>query len=103
MKIRYILLGLIALATTVFARFPSAPNDRTKPPSLPLPAAYQIAITALGQSTNQFHCVSASASAELSSPGWKFTFSSTNISVIPKCFYVEFDGKVYEDDAWVPQ
>ena len=100
MKTRYILLGLFAIATTVFARFPSAPYDRTKPPpSLPLPAAYQMAITALGQATNQFHCVS----AELSSPGWKFSFFSTNASVLPKCFYVEFEGKVYEDDAYVPQ
>ena len=103
MKTRYILLGLFAIATTVFARFPSAPYDRTKPPSLPLPAAYQMAITALGQATNQFHYVSASASAELSSPGWKFSFFSTNASVLPKCFYVEFEGKVYEDDAYVPQ
>jgi hypothetical protein len=103
MKARYIIFGLLGISTVVLARFPSVPWDNTKPPSLALPIAYQSAITLLGQATNQFHCVSANVSREFASPGWKFTFFSTNASVMPRCFYVEFDGKVYEDDDRMPQ
>ncbi len=105
MKTNYIFLGLLVISTAVFARFPSgsAPWDKAKPPSLPLPAAYQLAIAALGQATNQFHCVDARLSTELSLPGWHFTFYSTNISVTPRCFCVEFDSNAIEDDSYVPQ
>ena len=71
--------------------------------ALPMPVAYEIAVTALGEGTNQFHCVGANVSTELSEAGWKFTFFSTNAAVLPKSFYVVFDGKAYEDDGWVPQ
>jgi hypothetical protein len=36
-------------------------------------------------------------------PGWHFTFYSTNISVTPRCFCVEFDSNAIEDDSYVPQ
>ena len=98
MKTRYILLGLVALATTVFASLVMPPWDNTKAPSLSLPAAYQLAVTSLGSATNQFHCVGASINTEFSSPGWYFTFYSTNAAARQRCFCVEFDGKVIEDN-----
>ena len=102
MKTRYILLGLLVVATAIFARAVRL-WDNTKPPTLPLPAAYQLAITALGQATNQFHCVSAGITTEYGSGGWDFTFFSTNASTIPRVFCVEFDGKVHEEDLSKPQ
>src|ERR1039457_7016623 len=103
MKTRYILLGLLVVSTAVFASLIGPPWDNTKPPTLPLPAAYQLAVTALGSATNQFHCVSASINTEFSSPGWYFTFCSTNTSSAfrnpnKRCVCVEFDGKVIEDN-----
>jgi len=101
MKMRYILLGLLVVATAVFARAVRL-WDNTKPPTLPLPVAYQLAVTALGQATNQFHCVSAGVTTD-PGPGWDFTFYSTNASGIPRIFCVEFDGNVIEEDLSKPQ
>jgi len=103
MKTRYIVLGLAALTTTVFASLIGPPWDNTKAPSLSMPAAYQLAVTALGSATNEFHCVGASINTEFSSPGWYFTFYSTNATAtirhpIKRCFCVEFEGKVIEDN-----
>jgi hypothetical protein len=102
MKTRYILLGLLVVSMAVFARA-FVPWDKTKPPALPLPVAYQLAVTKLGSATNQFHCVSASISTEFSTPGWDFAFYSTNASVIPRFLCVEFDGTVIEEDLSKPQ
>ena len=101
MKTRSVILSLLAVSTAVFASLSGPPWDDTKPPTLPLPAAYQLAITALGSATNQVHCVGASINTEFSSPGWYFTFHSTNAANTfrnKRCFCVEFDGKVIEDN-----
>ena len=97
MKARYILLGLLAVSTVVLARI-VIPWDNTKPPTLPLPLAYQLAATTLGSATNQFHCVTARLSNDFGGPGWYFYFYSTNASVMQRCFCVKFDGTVIEDD-----
>lgn len=99
MKTRYILLGLAALATTVFAQVSGPPNgpdyDNSKPPTLPLPTAYQFAFTALGTATNQLYCVEAHLTRAWGQPRWSFTFSSTNKT--QKIMTVDFEGKVQED------
>jgi hypothetical protein len=101
MKIRHILLGLVALATAVFASS-VVPYDITKPPSLTLPVGYELAVSALGSATNQFHCISASIYTDaVVSPhgGWLFTFSSTNTPPKSKFVTVEFGGKVHVEDT----
>jgi hypothetical protein len=94
MKTRYILLSLVALTTTVFAMI-GPPYDNSKPPTLPLPAAYQLAFTALGSDTNQFYCVGAHLTTDFVQPRWSFTFCSTNKT--QKIMTVDFEGKVQED------
>lgn len=82
----------------LFAR-PAWPGyDESKPPSLPLPVAYEKAMTYLGQATNQYHCVRASVSNRLVRDGeWDFTFAaSTPTNGVPnnKQIVVCFDGTV---------
>jgi len=101
MKTRYILLGLVALATTVLASI-VMPYDTSKPPSLTIPAGYELAVSALGTATNQFHCISASIYTDaVVSPqgGWLFTFRSTNAPPKSKFVTVEFGGKVHVEDT----
>jgi hypothetical protein len=95
MKTRYILLGLAALATTVFAQVNGPHYDNSKPPPLPLPTAYQFAFAALGTATNQLYCVEAHLTRDWGQPRWSFTFSSTN--KMQKIMTVDFEGKVQED------
>ncbi len=72
--------------------------DETKPPSLPLPVAYEKAMASLGQATNQYHCVRVSVSNALVRDGeWDFTFTtSTPTNGVPYYKYIEvyFDGTV---------
>jgi hypothetical protein len=98
MKIRYIILSLLAVSTILFAR-PIIPYDNSKPPSLSLPAGYELALAALGSATNQFHCISANISTDFGSPGWFFTFYSTNTPPRNKFVTVEFGGKVHVEDV----
>ena len=100
MKARHILLGLLVVSTAVFATIIGPPYDKSKPPTLALPAAYQLAISALGSATNQFHCVSATISQEISAPAWYFTFCSTNTPTKQRWIVVEFGGKVFEDNGF---
>ncbi len=96
MKTRYILLSLVILATALFAQVGGAPPyDNSKPPTLPLPTAYQFAFTALGPATNQLYCVEAHLTMDWGQPRWSFTFSSTNKT--QKIMTVDFAGKVQED------
>ena len=99
MKTRYILFASFAFAVAVFAmplRWPR--YDESKPPSLPLPAAYEKAMASLGQATNQYHCVRASVSNMLVRDGeWDFTFvTSIATNGVPniKEIGVYFDGTV---------
>ena len=97
MKTRYILLSLVALATTVFAMI-GPPYDNSKPPALPLPVAYQLAFTALGSNNKQFYCVGAHLTTDFIQPRWSFTFCSTNKP--QKVMTVDFKGKVQEDHGF---
>jgi hypothetical protein len=96
-----VLLGLIATAITMYATIIGPPYDKSKPPSMLLPAAYQCAVEALGADTNQFHCVSATVSNEFVSEGeWYFTFCSTNSKLSPKLIAVGFNGKIIFDNGY---
>jgi hypothetical protein len=99
MKVKYVLLGLLAFTTVVFASVILPPYDNSKPPSLSLPAGYEIAMTALGSATNQFHCVSANITTDFGAPRWSFTFYSTNTPPRWKCMTVDFEGKSQEDNG----
>jgi len=93
-----LLLVLTVLAVCASAVRP--PYDKTQPPKMTLPDAYDRAIAALGPATNQFHCVSATLTNEFSDDGWYFTFYSTNSNVMPKLVVVEFNGKVIFDNGY---
>ncbi|MGH7952463.1 MAG: hypothetical protein ACREFE_11175 [Limisphaerales bacterium] len=98
--IRLILIISIGLTTVLFASFIPPSYDKTKPPGLPLPVAYNLAITALGVETNQYHCISADITTWFSPNGnWYFTFYSTNITMRPKFIAVDFQGRVGFDNG----
>jgi hypothetical protein len=92
MKMRYIILGLVVISTTVFASL-VIPYDKSKPPALPLPDAYRLAATTLGSLTNRFHCISA-VIPDFGQEAWLFTFCSTNTPPRSKFVTVYFSGKV---------
>jgi hypothetical protein len=101
MKCKLILILFTALvAVSLYASLIAPPYDKTKPPGISLPVAYERAIAALDSDTNQFHCVSATITTEFSSEGWYFTFCSTNSKVMPKLIVVEFNGKVIFDNGY---
>ena len=92
MKTRYILLGLLAVATAVFAGS-YWPWDNSKPAAISLPAAYDRALIALGSETNQLHCIGAQVSTEFRNDGgWQFVFYFTNNPPKRKIVYVDFVG-----------
>ncbi len=70
--------------------------DNSKPPTLSLPVAYQLAVAALGSATNQFHCVGAFITTGFGAPRWEFTFYNTNTTPVLKCMTVDFDSKTQE-------
>ena len=101
MKTRYIALVVIGFTTVLFAA-PVVSYDTTKPPSLSLPAAYEVATVALGSATNQLQCISAAIYTDaVVSPhgGWLFTFCSTNKPPTSKYVTVEFSGKFHVEDT----
>lgn len=98
MKIRTIVLIVLAFSTTIFAEV-GPPYDNSKPPPLLLPAAYQFAVAALGSATNEFHCVSASMTRDFGAPRWSFRFYSTNQPPRWKCLTVDKAGNVQEDSG----
>lgn len=98
MKIRYILLALLVVSAAAFSMGPL--YDDSKPPTLALPAAYQLAATALGSATNQFHCVSASITLNFGAPRWAFIFCSTNTPPIARWMTVDFGGKTKEEEGY---
>jgi hypothetical protein len=92
MKTRITLLVLLLCTGALLAR--NIAYNHSKPPRLPLGQAYDIAMTTLGQATNQFHCVSAGLAISFSPDGeWFFSFCSTNGT--QKYVTVEFDGKTH--------
>jgi hypothetical protein len=96
MKLKLIIPIILASTMILFASI-SVPYNNSKPPSLPLPVAYEDAMTALGSATNQFHCISASVATSFSPGGeWFFTFYSTNSR--PRWVTVEFNGKIHVED-----
>jgi hypothetical protein len=98
MKLSHALLILVASATVVFAHA-IMPYDNAKPPTMSLPVAYEQAIKALGSSTNQFHCISASISTWFGPPGWYFKFCTTNTPPKYEGVTVEFGGKIHVVDS----
>ena len=97
MKLSHTLLILVASATVVFARA-MLPYPDAEPPSMSLPAGYELAVKALGSSTNQFHCICATVAGPgftdaIPGPAWSFTFCSTNTPPKYKWVTVGFSGK----------
>jgi len=97
MKTRYGVLGIVALASTVFASLVMPAHDDSKPPAMPLPDAYRQAMIAFGSRTNQYHCVSATipdiVPPVVTPPAWLFTFYSTNTPPIKRQVYIEMNIK----------
>jgi hypothetical protein len=91
MKTPYVILGILAVYTTLLAG-PSMTYDNTKSPGLSLPAAYEIATHTLGSATNQFYCSGAGLANYWGKPMWSFSFSTTNSSPNHKVVWVYFDG-----------
>jgi hypothetical protein len=101
MKPILFLIFTLVFAITVFASVVLPPYNKSKPPSISLPVAYERAVAALGSATNEFHCISASVTTEFTSEGeWYFTFYSTNSNSMPKFIAVEFNGKVVFDNGF---
>ena len=99
MKPKFILLILLAMTAVLFASA-IIPYDNAKSPALPLPIAYDLAISALGVETNHFHCISANVETTFSRDGeWFFTFYSTNSK--PKWVTVEFSGKTHVENIMI--
>jgi hypothetical protein len=100
MKTLYLplLLSLAFLATTALAELLGKPYDDSKPPAIPLPAAYQLAVTRLGSATNQLHCVGACIRRDASGESrWSFTFYDTNTPPKWRGILVDFKGGTAED------
>jgi len=69
-----------------------------------LPGGYELAVKALGSSTNQFHCISgviagSGFSTAIAGPTWFFTFCITNTPPKYKWVTVGFDGKIHVEDS----
>jgi hypothetical protein len=105
MKTRYILFGLIIFSMAAFARVVKIGNvvvwpsyDYSKPSGVLLPVAYEQATAALGQATNQYHCISATVSNWNFKDGeWDFNFeaqSQTNGASPIRIIAVSFNGTV---------
>ena len=104
-------LALI-LAQSNFRRV-AAPYDGKTPPVLLLPEAYSLALTKLGQDTNQFYCVKTTCLDQLGTistsdgqhhaggDGWTFEFSNTN-GLLKKVF-VYFDKATFAHFDLGPQ
>src|ERR1022692_1842063 len=89
--------------TVLFAQWPVAherrqPYDGKKSPPVTLPEAYNLALAALGQNTNEFYCIMTTCLDRLpmmtsagvdDGEGWTFEFSNTNGSL--KHVLVYFD------------
>ena len=97
---KYLLIILTVLALTSLASLDVPPYDNSKPPKLPLPDAYQIAMKAMGSATNEFHCVGASITTDFGDPRWSFTFFSTNKMMPRRWMTVDFSGKTQEDNGY---
>ncbi|MDR3457549.1 MAG: hypothetical protein P4N60_08895 [Verrucomicrobiae bacterium] len=98
MKIRIILFATLICAGVLFAR--NMLYNHSITPRLPLDSAYKIAMTTLGQATNDFHCVGAGLAISFSPDGeWLFSFCSTNGN--NRYVTVEFDGKTHVEQILV--
>jgi hypothetical protein len=86
-----LMAGGIALARVIA-------YDEKKPPRLPLPDAYHLAMQALGTDTNKFHCISAGTLISRSPDGeWLFTFCDT--AGAKKNVFVFFDKQTRVGDG----
>jgi hypothetical protein len=67
----FLVLAAVMLAADKATSFRSVPR-------LPLPVAYDRALKALGQETNEFYCIGGTLTNVPPHGGWHFEFSSTN-------------------------
>ena len=76
---------------------PPKPYDGKTPPPVKLDEAYSKALSALGDATNQFYCVSATSLNHVPrtgflgavDKGWMFVFSNTNGTSKSVCVYFD--------------
>ncbi len=72
--------------------------DLNRKPPMPLPAAYEAAMKALGPETNRFHCVGAFLDGAVPGGDWVLRFHSTNSTDfwnLERYVTVGFTGRVY--------
>jgi hypothetical protein len=104
MKLKFLSVLLLAIVAAVaYASLQPPTYDNAKPPTLPLPSAYEKALAFLGPRTNEFHCIRATVTNAFSSDGeWYFSFYSTNANArFPlKQIDVSFGGRVIEDNGY---
>jgi hypothetical protein len=109
MKYRIFILAAICIvsasaiaATIAFTSVPTW-SDKGSPPRLSMPDAYSCAVAALGSTTNQFFCITATcAKSEHQNDGvWYFIFSNTN--GVKKTTYVYPDKKTRVTNSAGPQ
>jgi hypothetical protein len=94
MKMQCVLLSIFASGGAASADPVLKTYDDSKPPALPLPAAYERVYTAMGPFTNQFHCVSATITTNYSPEGqWLFIFCTTNKPPTSMRVTIDFAGK----------
>jgi len=95
---KHLLLFAIIGFSAVVAYAADKIYDAKQAPSLPLPVAYERAMSALGSETNQWHCISASLTTMFCPDGgWKLGFCSTN-SDRPRSVIVPFNGTPIVED-----
>lgn len=100
MKTILTVISLLVFATILYASVILPPYDKSKPPSLSLPVAYDHALSVIGAKTNELHCTSAELTTYFSSDGeWYFTFCSTNANARPKHIAVKFNGEAFLDNG----
>ncbi len=101
MKLKFVPALLFAMVAAVaYANLRSRPYDNTKPPTLPLPLAYEKALAFLGPKTNEYHCIIAVVTNVFTAKGdWYFDFYSTNANVRFPVEHIDvsFDGDVHQD------
>jgi len=98
MKKLFVLLGLIAFTTLVFATPHGPPYNNKVRPKLPMLTAYEIALKQVVATTNQYYCVSANIITDFGPPAWSFRFCATNSG--DNVIVVEFDGIAFPDTGF---
>ncbi len=72
--------------------------DLRNKPRMPLPAAYEAALKALGPETNQFYCVGAFLDGACPKGDWVLRFCSANLA--ERYVTVCFDGQAQRSETY---